>query len=143
VQADETAAYGEADTSGAGGELSFLLPCPVPGTLGRLGHYQVRLVIGRGGMGVVLEAFDEKLKRVVAIKAMAPALAGSATARRRFVREARSAAAVSHDNVVGIHAVEEEGPVPYLVMQLVTGRSLEDRIRKGALTPAEVVRIGG
>src|SRR5262245_3109529 len=84
--------------------LDFLEPSDKPGSIGRLGHYEVQEVVGRGGMGVVLRAFDERLHRVVAIKVMAPQLAASAPARRRFVREARAAAAVTHDNVVTIHA---------------------------------------
>src|SRR5262245_14264656 len=87
--------------------LDFLEPSAKPGALGRLGQYEVLEVVGRGGFGIVLRAFDEKLHRVVAIKVLAPALAGSAAARQRFVREARAAAAVTHENVVGIHAVEE------------------------------------
>src|SRR5262249_19992831 len=85
-------------------DLSFLAPSR-PGSLGRLGHYEVTEVVGRGGMGVVLKAFDQKLQRVVAVKVLAPALASSGTARQRFVREAQAAAAVAHDHVIDIHAV--------------------------------------
>ena len=108
--------------------LDFLTPSEKPDSLGRLGHYEILEVIGRGGMGVVLRGFDEKLHRVVAIKVMAAALATSAAARRRFTREAQAAAAVNHDHIVTIHAVEETGGLPYLVMQLVAGMSLQDRI---------------
>jgi anti-sigma factor RsiW len=133
-----------ADEPAAGDDgLSFLVPSDKPGHLGRLDHYEVLEVVGRGGMGVVLRAFDEKLHRVVAIKALAPQLATSATARKRFLREALAAAAVAHEHVVAIHAVEEHGPVPYLVMQFVAGMSLEDRIRQGApLEVKEVLRVG-
>src|SRR5688500_7224451 len=94
-------------------------------------------------MGVVLRAFDEKLHRVVAIKVLAAALATSATARKRFTREARAAAAVSHDHIVTIHAVEEAGPLPYLVMQYVAGLSLQQRLdRDGPLELDEILRIG-
>src|SRR5262249_6897827 len=72
--------------------LAFLAPSQKPGSLGRLGHYEVQEVVGRGGMGIVLRAFDEKLHRVVAIKVLGPALASTAEARERFVREARAAA---------------------------------------------------
>ena len=85
-------------------------------------------VIGRGGMGIVLRAFDEKLHRVVAIKVMAAQLATNATARKRFIREAQAAAAVSHDHIVTIHAVEEADGLPYLVMQYVAGMSLQQRL---------------
>ena len=70
-----------------------------------------------GRHGVVLKAFDPKLERVVAIKVLAPELCGNTNARKHFVREGRAAAAVLHDNVVTIHAVEEAAGVPYLVMQ--------------------------
>ena len=93
----------EAEPPDEGGELvlDFLRPSHEPGSLGRLGHYEVLEVLGRGGFGVVLKAFDENLHRVVAIKVLAPRLAASGPARKRFVREARSAAAVRHEHVVG------------------------------------------
>ncbi len=123
--------------------LDFLAPSAQPGSLGRLGHYEVLEVIGRGGMGVVLRAFDEKLHRVVAIKVMAAQLATSATARRRFAREAQAAAAVCHDHIVTIHAVEETGGLPYLVMQYVPGMSLQERLEdRGPLQLQEILRIG-
>jgi WD40 repeat protein/serine/threonine protein kinase len=123
--------------------LAFLAPSQKPGSLGRVDHYEVLEVVGHGGMGVVLKAFDEKLHRVVAIKVLAPQMAANGTARKRFVREAQAAAAVAHDHVVAIHAVEEAGPVPYLVMHYVAGISLEDRIkRSGMLELKEILRIG-
>src|SRR5262249_23027764 len=124
-------------------DLEFLTPTDKPGALGRLGHYEILDVIGRGGMGIVLRALDEKLHRVVAIKVMAAQLAGNATARQRFTLEAQAAAAVSHDHVVTIHAVEEAGGLPYLVMQCVTGMSLQERLdRDGPLELHEILRIG-
>src|SRR5688500_1717910 len=86
------------------GSLAFLAPPQKPGSLGRLGHYEVLEVVSRGGMGVVVRAFDDKLQRVVAIKALAPQLATNSEARQRFVREARATATVTHDNVIDIHA---------------------------------------
>src|SRR5262249_38604422 len=92
----------------AGSEgLDFLAPSRKSGSLGRLAHYEVLEVVGRGGMGVVFRAFDTKLHRVVALKALAPQLATSSAARQRFVREARAAAAVTQDHVIAIHAVED------------------------------------
>jgi WD40 repeat protein len=123
--------------------LAFLAPSQKPGSLGRLDHYEVLEVVGTGGMGVVLRAFDEKLHRVAAIKVLAPQMAANGTARKRFVREAQAAAAVAHDHVVAIHAVEEAGPVPYLVMHYVAGISLEDRVKQGGpLELKEILRIG-
>src|SRR5262245_20956525 len=86
---------GDSPGGGEGGNaLDFLALSPKAGCLGCLGHYEVTEVIGRGGMGVVLKAFDEKLHRVVAVKALLPQLAASAAARQRFLREARAAAAI-------------------------------------------------
>jgi eukaryotic-like serine/threonine-protein kinase len=123
--------------------LDFLAPPHKPGSLGRLDHYEILEVVGHGGMGVVLKAFDDKLHRVAAIKVLALHMAASGTARKRFVREAQAAAAVAHEHVVAIHAVEDVGPVPYLVMHYVAGISLEDRIKQGGpLELKEVLRIG-
>jgi serine/threonine protein kinase len=74
-------------------DLSFLQPSTDPASLGRLLHYEIREVIGRGGFGIVLKALDGKLERVVAIKVMSPELAATSPARKRFLREARAAAA--------------------------------------------------
>jgi serine/threonine protein kinase len=124
-------------------ELFFLGPADRPDLLGTLGGYQVEEVIGRGGMGIVLKAFEPALHRPVAIKVLAPALAGSATARRRFTREARAAAAVCHEHVVAVHGVHEADGLPYLVMQYVAGESLQARLdRTGPLEVTENVRIG-
>src|SRR5262249_22307239 len=123
--------------------LDFLAATVRPGSLGRLGHYEVLEVVGQGGMGIVLRAFDDKLHRVVAIKVLLPALAASAAARQRFVREARATAAVNHDNVIDIHAVEDAGPVPYLVMQFIHGSTLQQKLdRSGPLPVKEILRIG-
>src|SRR5579864_1157368 len=127
---------GEAARSGgarvrAGGELlEFLAPSDDPTHLGRLGRYAVIGVLGEGGMGIVLKAFDSTLNRVVAIKVLVPQLAASGAARRRFAREAKAAAAVVHDHVVAIHAVDTDSDsgLPYLVMPFVAGRSLQERI---------------
>src|SRR5688572_11913635 len=131
------------DHSGPPIPLDFLTPSDQPGTLGTLGRYQVLEVIGRGAMGIVLKALDPDLLRPVALKVMAPYLAPSGTARERFKREARAAAAVSHDHIVTIHAVEEANGMPYLVMEYISGISLQARIdRDGPLPPRDIARIG-
>jgi serine/threonine-protein kinase len=123
--------------------LNFLSPAEKPDQLGKLGHYEVIEVLGRGAFGVVLKAFDPKLHRIVAIKVLAPHFATSASARKRFNREAKSAAAVSHDHVVAIHAVEDAASPPYIVMYFVAGQSLQQRLdRDGTLQVKEVLRIG-
>jgi serine/threonine protein kinase len=124
-------------------DLHFLGACERPGTLGRLGAYEVEEVIGHGGMGIVLKAFDPGLSRHVALKVLAPTLAGSATARRRFTREGKAAAAVRHDHIVAVYGVHEADGLPYLVMEHVAGESLQDRLdRLGPLEVRDVVRIG-
>src|SRR5262249_42097849 len=121
----------------------FLSPPKEPEHLGRPGHYEVLEVVGRGGFGVVLKAYDESLHRMVAIKVLSSHLARNATARKRFAREAEAAAAVAHEHVVTIHAVEKDHEPPYIVMQYVSGASLQDRLdRDGPLEVKEILRIG-
>jgi serine/threonine protein kinase len=123
--------------------LSCLQPTQKPGSIGRLAHYEILQIIGKGGFGTVLKAFDEKLHRVVAIKVLSLELSASGTARQRFIREARAAAAVTHEHLVTIHAVEEGHRPPYLVMQLIDGVTLEDKLHKsGTLGLKEILRIG-
>src|SRR5262249_37266779 len=94
------------------------------------------------GFGIVLKAFDEMLHRVVAIKVMAPRLATTSPARKRFLREARASAAIRHENAVGIHAVEEQ-PIPYLVMEYIAGETLQHKLdRVGPLAVPEGLGIG-
>jgi serine/threonine protein kinase/Tfp pilus assembly protein PilF len=123
--------------------LDFLAPSDRAGSLGRLGPYEVLGRIGQGGMGIVLKAYDTPLKRIVAVKVLMPALAGNAVAKRRFEREAQAAAAVCHEHVVTIHAVDEAAGLPYLVMQLIAGQSLQQKLsRDGPLGLKETLRIG-
>ena len=98
--------------------LSFLEPSTKPGSLGRLAHYEVLEVLGRGGFGTVVKAFDEKLHRFIAIKLLSPFLGCDFAPRKRFLPEARATAAVWHENVIAIHAVEDL-PIPYLVMEYI------------------------
>lgn len=134
----------QVDPSRAGtARLDYLEPCSTPGRLGRLGVYEIIEVIGQGGMGIVLKAHDTKLNRIVAIKLLAPSLAAHPTATKRFLREAQAAAAVSHDHVITIFAVEEASVPPYLVMECVVGQSLQEKIdRHGTLQTTEILRIG-
>ena len=121
----------------------FLEPSDHPEHIGRLGSYEVVEIIGRGGMGIVLRGIDSKLNRVVAIKVLAPEWASNPIARRRFFREGQAAAAVSHDHVVTIHAVDDGERLPYLVMEYIAGESLEACVRReGALSLEQILRIG-
>jgi serine/threonine protein kinase len=122
--------------------LDFLEPASHPELLGRIGRFDVERVIGSGGMGVVFKAHDGELHRSVAVKVLAPHLAYSAAARKRFAREAQAAAAVIHPNVIPIHNVESDGKLPYLVMQYVAGESLQARVdRLGPLPVTDALRI--
>jgi serine/threonine-protein kinase len=123
--------------------LDFLGASDWPDSLGRVGTYEIKKVLGRGGMGVVLKAFDSALNRNVAIKVLSTHLATSGAARQRFLREARAAAAVVHEHVVAVHAVDEAAGLPYLVMEYVPGRSLQDRLdEQGPLSLVEILRVG-
>lgn len=136
-------AGGAAQSGGDEISLDFLRPSDNPDHLGRLGSYEITDVIGQGGMAVVLKGHDPQLRRSVAIKVLSPQLAANGTARKRFLREARAAAAVSHNHVVTIHAVEEVDGLPFLVMEYIAGFPLEERIRRtGPLEPEEILRIG-
>ena len=122
---------------------NLLAPSDDPAVLGTLDGRSVMAVIGQGGMGVVLKVWDEQLHRPLAIKLLSPMLATAGTARQRFFREAQAVAAVVHPNIVPIYAVTCEGALPYIVMPLVGGGSLQQRIeRDGPLPISEVLSIG-
>jgi Leucine-rich repeat (LRR) protein len=122
--------------------FDFLSPPQGPGELGRLGLYRVLRLLGEGGMGLVFQAEDGRLKRMVALKVIRPEAAGRPGSRERFLREAQAAAALEHENIVTIHQVDEAGGVPFIAMPLLKGQSLEDRLQRGAVTVPQAVRLG-
>jgi serine/threonine-protein kinase len=99
------------------------------------GQYDIQCEIGRGGMGVVYLARDLKLDRLVAIKTLPPHLAGNADVRERFLREARTAAHLSHPNIVPVHRADEIGGQVFFVMGYVEGESLAQRIQEQGRPP--------
>jgi serine/threonine-protein kinase len=106
------------------------------------GRYLLERELGRGGMGVVFLARDVALERPVAIKLLPPALALVSGLRQRFLHEARTAARLSHPNIVPIYAVEEHGDLVCFIMAYVPGETLADRVRhEGPLAPADVGRL--
>ncbi|MEE8537336.1 MAG: protein kinase [Acidobacteriota bacterium] len=112
----------------------------MPGT--HIGPYEILGVLGRGGMGVVYKARDAALDRYVAVKTLLPALAGERDARERFLREARSAAALNHPNLAQIYSIGDEQGTPYFAMEFIEGETLEKRLeRRGRLRPLEAVRL--
>ena len=95
----------------------LLAPPQAEGELGRLAHYRVLKELGRGGMGMVLMAEDSQLRRMAALKIMLPKYAQHPQARERFLREARTAAKIKHDNVITIFQVGEENGIPFIAME--------------------------
>ena len=121
---------------------AYLSPSDDPSMIGRVGPYEVVGVIGRGGMGIVLKAFERSLNRNVAIKLLDPSLASLGSARQRFAREAKAMAAVSHAHVVPIFAVDEHQNLPYFAMEYVVGETLEQRLqRDGPIEVSSTVRV--
>jgi eukaryotic-like serine/threonine-protein kinase len=107
----------------------------------RLGVYDITAAIGEGGMGQVYRATDAKLKRQVAIKVLPPSLAVDADRLARFQREAEVLASLNHPNIAAIYGLEESGGMTALVMELVEGDDLSQRIARGALPLDEALPI--
>ncbi|MEM8671960.1 MAG: serine/threonine-protein kinase [Planctomycetota bacterium] len=104
---------------------------PSESGVGMLREFDLIRFIGRGGMGLVFEAHDTKLQRSIAVKLMSPGLLAEPTASDRFLREAQSAARINHANVVTIHAVDQIRGLPFLVMELIHGCSVEEQLLEG------------
>lgn len=122
---------------------SMLDPATDPGEIGWLAHYRVLKVLGKGGMGIVFQAEDTHLRRLVALKAMLPQLANHPIARERFLREARAIAALKNDHIVTIFQVGQERDMPFLAMEFLQGQSLADWLTRNPQPRlAEVIRIG-
>src|SRR5215470_1232283 len=107
----------------------------------KLGHYEITTHLGSGGMGDVYQATDTKLGRSVAIKFLPEAFSHDTERVARFQREARVLASLNHSNIAGIYGVEEIDNRHFLVMELVSGETLADRIKRGAIPIEEVLLI--
>ena len=106
------------------------------------GKYRIVRKLGRGGMGVVYEAEDLRLKRTVALKFLPPGLTADAEARERFIHEARAASSLDHPNICTIHEIDEaEDGGLYIVMACYQGESLKDGLGRGTMEPGEAIRI--
>jgi serine/threonine-protein kinase len=116
------------------------LPSPGPGAL--LGRYVVRGLLGSGGMGSVYRALDPSLGREVAIKALARDFRDDAASLRRFEREARLLATLNHPNIAAIYGLELIEGAPYIVLELVEGETLAERLKRGPLPLPEAVAVG-
>ena len=108
----------------------------------RLGHYQLVSHLGTGASGEVWRATDTRLRRDVAVKILNPECTRDPGGFARFEREARALAALDHPNIVGIHALEQDGDRHFLAMALVEGETLAQRLRPGGLPTADVVAVG-
>jgi len=106
------------------------------------GRYELGQKLGSGGMATVYEAHDELLDRAVAIKLLRSEALAEATARQRFAAEARAAASLTHPHAVAVYDVSSGGEQPFIVMELVRGRTLQDVMDDGPLEDAQVVAVG-
>src|SRR6202034_1295408 len=104
-----------------------------------VGHYRVLEKIGAGGMGEVFRAHDERLGRDVALKLIRPASSDNPDHLRRFEQEARAAAALNHPNIFAIYDVGFEGSTPYIVSELLQGKTLRQRLNEGPVSISEAV----
>jgi serine/threonine protein kinase len=132
---DDTKTFEKSDNVASTVSFEFLAPRQNPTELGRLGQYHVRKVLGAGGMGVVFEAYDPDLDRLVALKTMLPGQAAIPSARMRFLREAKAAAAIKHDHIVTIYQVGEDREIAFLAMEYLEGESLDQRLRRERRLP--------
>src|ERR1051326_7544566 len=107
----------------------------------KLGHYEIISHIGSGGMGDVYQATDTKLGRSVAIKFLPEAFSHDGERLARFQREARVLASLNHSNIAAIHGLEEISGRHFLVMELVSGETLAERIKRGAIPIEEALPI--
>ena len=107
----------------------------------RIGPYDILSALGAGGMGEVYRARDTKLNRDVAIKVLLPAVANDPDRLARFSREAQVLASLNHPNIAAIYGLEESGDIRALVMELVEGPTLADRIAQGAISLADSLPI--
>ena len=108
----------------------------------QLSHFRILDRIGEGGMGVVYRAEDEKLQRVVALKVLPPERLADEERRLRFLREARTAAAVTHPNIAVIHEIDESDGVVFIAMELIEGKTLRAVIGGKPLALREALRLG-
>jgi serine/threonine protein kinase len=119
-----------------------MLPAMALSSGTRLGPYEIVFPLGAGGMGEVYRAKDTRLDRDVAVKILPEGFAGSELMRARFEREAKSISSLNHASICTLYDVGHHDSLLFLVMELIEGESLADRLAKGALPPDQVVKFG-
>src|SRR5262249_28742639 len=132
------------DFSWASTRLQFT-PCALglismnlaPGT--RLGRYEIRALIGTGGMGEIYKAADTELERTVALKILPQEFAADPTRMRRFIQEARAASSLNHPNILTIFEIKQDGPTPYIATEFIDGITLRRRLSRGRMSVMEAV----
>jgi dipeptidyl aminopeptidase/acylaminoacyl peptidase len=107
-----------------------------------LGHYEIRGLLGRGGMGEVYRAWDARLRREIAIKILLPGGASDSGRLQRFEHEARAAGALNHPNITAVYDIGTHEGVPFIVSERLEGGTLRGRIDSGTLTPAKAIEYG-
>src|SRR5499426_927165 len=108
----------------------------------RLGPYEILAALGAGGMGEVYRARDSRLGREVAVKVLPQHLSSNPEVRSRFEREARAVSSLNHPNICVLHDVGRDGDTDYLVLELLEGETLANRLTRGALATPDVLKLG-
>lgn len=126
---------------GLGPFAATVLGPPAPAVGRHIGGYRLEEEVGRGGMGIVYRAYDERLHREVAIKAVSPEFAHDEARRARLRREAQTAAALAHPGIAAVYALEEQGDEWFIVSEFIRGRTLREVLSGGALTTEALLDI--
>src|SRR5690242_11919918 len=111
--------------------------------LGRtISHYRILERIGAGGMGEVYRAHDERLERDVALKVLPAGMLSDEFSRKRFRKEALALSRLNHPHIATVHDFDTQEGIDFLVMEYVGGETIEERLRRGPVPEAEVIRLG-
>src|SRR5437016_2669274 len=108
----------------------------------RLGPYEILALLGAGGMGEVYRAHDSRLGRDVAVKVLPQHLSSNPEVRARFEREARTVSSLNHPHICVLYDIGREGDTDYLVMELIEGETLAERLARGEMPSTDVVKLG-
>ncbi|MEZ6139168.1 MAG: protein kinase [Zavarzinella sp.] len=130
------------DGSAKKNSVTIFDPPVVEGEVGVLGPYRIIKELGHGGMGAVYATLDTRLDRKLALKIMLPEYASNSSAKERFIREARAAAKIKHDNIVTIYEADERNGIPYIAMEYLEGYPLDEYLKKkGSPSIKQIIRI--